>query len=261
MNENKNFLGLPNHILTVVFVLLAVFLGAKAISALKEIKYVGAGVPATNIISVNGKGEVIAVPDIATFSLTVSEESPVVATAQKSATTKMNSILDFLKKSGVEDKDIKTTNYNIYPRYEYPGSMLYNNGKRTLAGYVVSQSIEVKVRKTEEAGKLISGIGEFGAEEVSGLSFSVDKYDELVKEAREKAITEAKENAEKLADALGVDLVRITSYYDQNPIGPMYYGKAVGMGGDMMNESSVAPELPAGENKIISNVSISYEIK
>ncbi len=250
---------------TLVAAVLSLFLLVQVIAEFKGLKYIG-GQNMMASISVSGKGEVVAMPDIATFSFSVTEESPVVATAQADATKKMNDILAFLKKNGVEDKDIKTTNYTISPRYEYAGDRYgqYGTGKRTLVAYVVSQSVEVKVRDIAEAGTLLSGIGEFGANDVSGLSFSVDAYDALVKEAREKAIAEARENAEKLARDLGVDLVRVISYYDQGPMYPMYYAKSAmseagyGMGGDMMQ---AAPQLPGGENKIISNVNVTYEIR
>lgn len=244
---------------------LSLFLLVEAISGIKGLKYIG-GQNMTGTISVAGKGEVVAVPDIATFSFSVTEESPVVATAQAQATKKVNDILAFLEKNGVEERDVKTTNYSIYPRYEYAGDRYgqYGTGKRTLAAYVVSQSVEVKVRNIAEAGTLLTGIGEFGANDVSGLSFSVDAYDDLVKEAREKAIAEARENADKLARDLGVRLVRVISYYDQGPMYPMYYAKgmmseaAYGMGGDGMQAN---PQLPGGENKIISNVNVTYEIR
>ncbi|PJE74577.1 MAG: hypothetical protein COV01_00920 [Candidatus Taylorbacteria bacterium CG10_big_fil_rev_8_21_14_0_10_41_48] len=243
---------------------LTLFLLVQSFAGIKGFSYIG-GQNINGTISVSGKGEVIAVPDIATFSFSVSEEAPVVADAQKRATEKTNSILDFLKKNGVEDKDVKTTNYNIYPRYEYTGDRYgsYGTGKRVLVAYVITQSVEVKAREIDTAGTLLSGIGEFGATDVSGLSFSVDKYDDLVKEARAKAIAEARVNAKNLANDLDVSLVRVISYYDQNP-SPIYYAKSAmmessyGMGGDMV---APAPQLPSGENKIISNVSVTYEIR
>ncbi|HRH22986.1 MAG TPA: SIMPL domain-containing protein [Candidatus Paceibacterota bacterium] len=246
----------------VLVALLSLFVLTKIITELKGLPSVGKNNPIMNTITVTGKGEVVTVPDIATFSFSVTEEALVVADAQKKSAEKINAILKFLKDSGVEDKDIKTSNYTIYPRYEYPVVGYYGStGEQVLAGYVVSQSIEVKVRDLDNAGKLLSGIGEYGATDVSGLTFSVDAYDDLLKEAREKAIKEARSDAEKLAKDLGVTLVRITSYYDQGNYPPIYYAKsammdvAVGRGGE------VAPELPSGESKIISNVSVTYEIR
>lgn len=248
---------------TALIFILCLFVATKTLTELKSWDSLGKNSVTVSTISVSGKGEVVAIPDIATFSFTVSEEAAVVADAQEKATKKMNASLDFIKKSGVAEKDIKTTNYNIYPRYEYVGgTTYYPSGKQVLAAYVVSQDIQVKVRNVADAGKLLSGIGEFGVSNVSGLNFSVDKYDDIVKEARAKAISDAKTNAEKLASDLGVRIVRIMDYSDSsyNPT-PVYYAKAMssGYGGDMMSER--APQIPTGENKITSNVTITYEIR
>ncbi|TSC84616.1 MAG: hypothetical protein G01um101417_147, partial [Parcubacteria group bacterium Gr01-1014_17] len=231
-----------------------------------SLRYIGTNPQAQSIISVSGKGEVVAVPDIATFSFSVEKESLFVADAQSEVAKRTNDIIAFLKKNNVSEKDIKTSGYNIYPRYEYVkgtrGEEYFpsTEGKRELVAYVVTQSITVKVRALADAGKLLSGIGELGATNVSGLSFDFDKRDELVREARDKAIADARSEAEKLAKALGVRLVRIVSYNEGGGY-PIYYGKAestaYGMGGD----SRVTPEIPVGEDKLVSQVSITYEIK
>ncbi len=212
----------------------------------------------TSMITVSGKGEVIVKPDIATISFGVTAENLDVAKAQEESATKINKIIDFLKTSGVEEKDIKTVNYSVYPRYDYVNSKTYPyNGKQVLAGYTVSQSVEVKIREIKNAGAILSGVGEFGVTDVGGLNFSVDKYDEEQNKARTAAIKDARAQAEVLAKSLGVKLVRITSF-SENGNYPMYYAKEMSaMGGDMM----VAPQVPTGENKITSNVSITYEIR
>lgn len=242
----------------VLLTLASLFVLVKTLGEIKGYKYIGGGVMATNIISVSGQGEIIAVPDIATFSFTVSEENKVVTQAQEKATSKMNAVIDFLKKNGVADKDVKTTSYTIYPRYEY-ADIAPGYGNQVLAAYVVSQTIEVKVRKIDNAGTLLSGIGSLGGTNVSGLTLSVDNYDDLVKEARSKAIADARANAQKLAKDLGVELGRITSYYDQSPM-PYYSARAEAMGGVYADKVS-APQLPAGENKIVSTINVNYEIK
>ncbi|HEU5114634.1 MAG TPA: SIMPL domain-containing protein [Candidatus Paceibacterota bacterium] len=243
--------------------LLVAFTAAKLVSELKSMKYIGTGIASADTITVSGEGDVIAPPDIATFTFTVQEEGPSVPDAQKKATDNMNAILAYLKKSGVEDRDVKTDSYNIYPRYEYHQTAnmpYYGGGTQVLAAYVVSQTVEIKVRKLDQAGTLLSGIGEFGASNVSGLSFSVDNETQVERQARDKAIADAKEQAQSLAQSLGVSLVRIVSFNEANnrPM-PIYYAKAdavMGMGG-----AESAPSLPTGENKITSNVTITYEIK
>ena len=213
-------------------------------------------------ITFTGKGEVVVKPDIATVSFGVTAENLDVAKAQTEATTKMNKIIDLLKNKGVAEKDIKLTNYNIYPRYDYTPVTLssYGGSKQVLAAYVVSQTVEVKIRDISKAGEILSGVGEFGVTNVSGLTFTVDN-EELVKDqARDLAITDAKAQAKTLAKSLGVRLVKITNY-SENGNYPVYYemnkSMALGTGGS----DAAVPQVPMGENKITSNVSITYEIK
>jgi uncharacterized protein YggE len=243
---------------------LAVFLIVETISGLANIGQGEREYPAQNIISVSGKGEVVAIPDTATFSFAVTEEASTVALAQKAATTKINATIAAFKEKGIADKDIKTTYYSINPRYEYQrGAPTYYPpvGERQLVGYEVSQGIEVKVRNIEKAGEMLSLAGAQGVQNVSGLSFTVDKEEDLKREARDKAIVEAKSEAKKLAKSLGVRITNLVSFSESGPY-PIYakYGFDVSAtrGGF---ESSPAPEVPVGENKIVSNVTITYEIR
>lgn len=249
--------------------LLAVFLFTKSISEIQGWRLIGKDIAPQATVSVSGKGEMVVKPDIVTFSFGVEEESLVVGDAQAAVAKTENAILDFLKKNGVAKDDIKVSGYNIYPRYDYEYNgrtydgrvslPLPGGGKRILAAYVVSEYVEVKLRNLSDAGKLIGGLGELGATNVSGLTFGVDKEEEVLKEAREKAIADAKEKAKRLARDLGVSLVRIVSYSDGGGYPGPYYAKmemATGAARD-----SVSPELPSGTNKIVSQVSITYEIR
>ncbi len=256
-----------SSVLTVI-ILLAVFLGVKSLNALKETSYIGKGVYPSNIVSVNGTGEVYTVPDVASFSFSVIEEGKTVKEAQDKASTKINSIIDAVKALDVDDKDIKTTGYNSYPKYEYTGGYCTNGycppSKQTLTGYEVTQSITVKVRKTDTAGDVLTKVGGLGAQNISGLDFVVDDMDKARDEARAKAIANAKAKAKVLANTLGVKLDTIVSFYESGDYQPpiMY-----GMGGmelkaqAMDASANVAPQLPTGENKVVSNVTITYEIK
>lgn len=230
----------------------------------KQAKYTYTG---PVVISVIGTGEAVAIPDIATFSFTVYAEGADASAAQDKSAESINGILAYLKDQGVEDKDIKNLYYNLNPRYEYMESICNNYGycpagERILRGYEVSHSVEVKVRDTSKAGDLISGVGSKGATDVSGLQFTVDDAEATKAEAREKAIADAKEKAEQLAEDLGVRIVRMTSFWENQP-----YPYDYGYGGDMRMESSAAydtgavPAIPMGENTTTVQVNISYEVK
>jgi uncharacterized protein YggE len=209
-------------------------------------------------IPVTGKGEVTAVPNIASFSYSVVELGKDVAEAQSKATTKNNAIIDYLKGKGIEAKDIKTANYSIYPKYEYNPT----SGKSVLTGYEVNMSVDVKVRKAEDAGEILTQVGTWGVSYVSGLNFTIDDEDDLKRQARDLAIEDAREQARELARKLGVDLGDIVSYYeieDYNPY-PMYDSYA-GMEAKSSMAPQMAPTLEAGEQKIVRRVSISFEIE
>jgi len=246
--------------------ILIIFFVIVSIKEAKSIGYVGTNPNTSNTITVNGTGDAVAIPDIATFSFSVTETAKTVADAQAQATVKTNDALKAIRDGGVADKDIQTTSYSINPHYEYQNNVCisaYNcpTGKQVLTGYDVSQSIQVKIRDLSKAGALFTAIGSLAVQNVNGLSFSVDKPESVQAEARSKAIADAQERAAKLADDLGVSLVRITSFYESNNQ-PIYAKYGMGEARVMSTDAAApVPSIPAGEQKITSNVTITYEIK
>lgn len=266
MNTPKNFWTAITGVAGILFVFLVII----SIKGIKEIGYVGSA-DTTSTINVEGTANVVALPDIATFTFTVTETAKTVAEAQQKATAKSNAALDSLKNQGVADRDISTQSYNINPRYEYqktvcPAGLASSisycpEGKSVLTGYDVSQSTEVKVRDLTKAGAILTSIGSLGVQNVYGLNFTIDEPTKIQAEAREKAINAAKEKARKLADQLGVRLVRIVSFSESAGGGyprPVY--NAYGKGGDMV-AAEAAPSIPTGEQKYASYVNITYEIQ
>src|SRR3989338_9684199 len=259
--------GFGKFIIAVLGLFLIFFIAVKIAKDIKAYDYIGRDVSSPNTISVSGKGEIVAKADIATFTFNVLEESPDVSDAQSRAAKKINDIIQFLKNNGIEEKDIKTINYNIYPRYDYiklpEKSQIIPpvRDNRVLIGYEVNQGIEVKVRKIDSAGTVLSGVGNLGASNVSGLNFSIDEEDKLRKEARDLAIEDARENGKILARSLGVKVVRIINFSESGYF-PIYREKfgAADMYMSVGGASSV-PEIPTGENKITSQVNIVYEIR
>ena len=249
----------------IIGIMAIIALGAYTYHTIKVSQYMYSG---PTSITVTGVGEVVATPDIATFSFNVNEKADDAVTAQNQAKQTMDAIVAYLKNAGIEERDIKTEYYNLNPRYEYPEVVCTAfgcppQGEPTLIGYEVTQSVSVKVRDTAKAGELLSGVGAQGAKNVSSLSFTIDDTKALEAEARTMAIEDAKQKAEELAENLNARLVRINGYWEEQNGGyppPMpYYGKG---GADMaMSESLQAANLPTGENKITTRVNISYEIR
>jgi uncharacterized protein YggE len=133
-------------------------------------------------------------------------------------------------------------------------------GNQVLKGYEVRQSTTVKVRDTAKAGDLLAGVGTKGATEVSGLNFTFDDPNTIQTQARDKAIADAKTKADALAKQLGVSLVRVTSF-NENAGGtgprPVQYALASGAA----DTKAVAPEISVGQNNVIDDVNITYEIR
>lgn len=251
---------------TILAIILSVFVGVKTLNALKEYSYIGKDIPAMNVVSVIGKGEISIKPDVASFTYTVLEEGKTAGEAQDKATTKSNAAIKALKDAGIEDKDIKTVGYNIFPKYEYTSSVCTKfscpPSRSIISGYEVSQSVEVKVRDIEKAGDILALIGGLNVSSVSGLNFVVDDMDALKAEVRKQAIIDAKEKAKVLSKELGVKFDSIVSFYETGD--DMYppimseraYGSAM-----PMDAIKVSPSLPAGENKLTTQVTITYSVK
>jgi len=256
-------------VLLITLGLLSLFLLTKSIGEINAYDKKEAG-QQQNLISITGEGEVFAVPDIATVSFGAVAEAKTMSGAQKALNEQIDKAMRFLKDSGIADKDIKTQNYNSYPKYEqkYSGapvacSQYYcptGNSKSVIIGYEATQSVSVKIRNTDDTGKIIDGLGKTGLSNISGPDFSIDDEDALKMEARKKAIDDAKKKARALARDLGVRLGDITSF-NENTDGQMYYASNMLM--DAKSSAPVSPEanLPKGENKITSSVTISWEIK
>ena len=210
-----------------------------------------------NTISVTGEAEISVVPDVATINLTVESENIDLNKSLDDNSQRMNNVINFVKSKGVEDKDIKTTYYDIYPRYEYEED--YRN--RYLAGYEVTQTINIKIRDLTQVGDIIAGAATYGANNVSSLSFIVDDDASVKEEAQAMAIANAKVNAEKLEKELGVKFSKIVGFSESsNNPAPVYYDYAQNESAGSAKTMS-APSIQTGENTITSTVYITYEIK
>lgn len=249
----------------------SLYLAGQFINGLKENSFIGRTPENPATINVSGTGEAFAAPDVANISFSVTKDAKTVAEAQKLSADGINAIMAFLEENKIEKKDIQTTGYNLYPKYEYQRSVAclnYNgngycpNGKQILVGYTVSQSVVVKVRKIDDAGTIIGGLGEKGATDISGINLEVDEPEMVQAEARDKAIKNAKEKAQILAKSLGVRLVRIVSYSDGGNYPVYAFGRGGGEAKMIAADMAVpAPEIPVGQNQYSSNVTITYEIQ
>ena len=244
-------------------IIIAVFAGIATIfvavltwNAIETHGTIGRPADVRDTITINGEGTVTSQPDIARMQIGVITEAKQVADAQAQNTEKTNAIIKSFSSFGIEEKDIQTSNYQINPRYDY------NDGRQNLRGYQVSQTVSVKIRDLSKIGDVLARAGELGANQVQGVTFDIDEPTELEREARDKAIADAKEKAEALGRSLGIRLGNVIGFYESGSGGdpvPMYRAyaedSAMGIGG------AEAPSIQAGTYDVIKNVSLTFEIK
>lgn len=240
-------------------VVLVIYFGVLTWNAVKQHDYIGRENKQVYTIAITGEGKVTAIPDIAEISLGIQTDKPTVAVAQKENTDKMNQIISQLKGMGIDAKDIQTTNYSIYPRYDY------SNGRQAVLGYTVSQNVAVKIRNLDKVGDIVDKAGSLGANQVGSLNFTIDEPEVIKQQAREKALLNAKEKAEALAKIAGVRLGKLVSFTESGSGQPMpiynnYAMKslAVGMGGD--SAAAPASAVEPGSQDVIIDVMVTYEV-
>jgi uncharacterized protein YggE len=251
MENSRNFM---NFAITICALCIA---GLAVIFGIIQFKNLSSPV---GIITVEGSGYANAVPDLAIINFTIHNEAKTTAAAQEIIKQKSEQALELLKKSGIEQKDIKTENYSTNPKYEYPAAPIcaklpcLSRPSPVLLGYEGRQVVEVKVRQIDKVSDLLIALGAIEINELSAPNFIVEDVTKSQEEARAKAIEAAKLKAKKLSRELGVKLGRITTFNENNnSYQPrMYMAVAAAT-----EKSSITP----GENKITSNVFISYEIK
>lgn len=242
---------------------LIVFVAILSINALKDIGSTDQNEAEQNTIVVRGEGEAFAVPDVARFTYAVVEQGNTVSEAQELATEKWNSILEYLEDEGIAEEDVKTIGFNISPVYERQSS---NSGfrppevDREIVGYTVRQTAEVKVRDTENVGAVLSGVGERDVRNLSGLSLTVEDEEEVRAQARTQAIEHAREKAESLARALDVRLGDVVGFQESNVFPYSPRGLGMEFADEAMEEGTSTPEIPMGENRIVVDVEVTFQI-
>jgi len=205
---------------------------------------------ASGELAVIGEGKVDVVPDTANVNLGIVVSNAVtVDTAQQRINEVNNAIVASLKDLGIKEEDIKTSNYSINPDYNY------QTGDNQITGYSGNATINIKVRNTDLLPEVISKGTEAGANQVLGTSFIIDEPEKYREEARNKAIENARKQAKKLANNLGIRLGKVTNIVEESgsAIPPIFRESAIGIGGDS------SPDLQPGSQTITSTVTLYFD--
>jgi len=206
-------------------------------------------------VSVDGSSTIKAAPDTVEIQIIVVSEAPD-ATAQTINAEKAEKIINFLKETGLEEKEIRTTGTNFYPNKRW------ENGKEIDLGYKAENSLQIKTKKIELISKIIDGSIVKGAERVSGLTYSLSEEGKegLMNDLIASAINDAKTQAESAAASLGETISGVKSVIViKEYSSPIYREKAM-LDGGSSNDMTSTPVLP-GELDYTINVSVEFFIK
>jgi uncharacterized protein YggE len=246
-----------------IAVLLGLFLLVATFAQLKSYKYIGSGLPASNVITVQGHGEVDKAPDTAKFSFTIQNEAKDTATAQDAVSQKVTTVKTDLMAAGIEEKYITTDSYNSYPNYEYRTDSCIKapcGNQQVLKGYIVSQNVKVSVKDLSKSEAVAGILGKDGVTSIDGPNLGFEDAHAVSNEARDEAIADAKVQADKLAQSLGVSLVRIVSFNENGNNVPRAYDTKA-MSAMAPQTAGSVPNIPTGVQTVTSDVSITYEIR
>lgn len=215
-------------------------------------------IPAKNTLTVSGEGKIYAKPDVAIVEMSVISQNKDVKVVQNENDQKMQQVVNFLKESGIDEKDIKTLQYNLQPEYDY-------NWCRTgdfpvycppkLVGYILTQSVQAKIRDLNHVGEIIGNLSSAGVNQISSISFIIDDDAAIKAAARKEAIAEAKKKAQTMAEEANIQLGKIIGLSESiSGAAPqrMVFAK----------DSIEAPApIEAGTNEVVVSVFVTYEIK
>lgn len=205
-------------------------------------------------ITVVGESRVSAVPDSAVLTTGVVSTGKTADEALGANSKAVSALIETIKAAGVEPRDIATSSFSLQPQYATAQGSQRETPR--LVGFEVRNSVRVTVRDLAALGPLLDKMVQAGANQASGLSFTLSNRGKLEQEARVGAVKDAMDQAAVVAGAAGLRLVRIVS------ITPEADGSGPIMPAPMFMKADaarMAVPVEAGEIEVRGRASIVYE--
>lgn len=247
---------IPSWLLKLISGAVAVLLLILIVEQLVNISHKAQVIDDKHIVTISAQGKITAKPDLLEISAGVIANGATAVEAQRQNTEKMNQVIAYLKSQGIDPKDIQTTNYSDQPNYDYRVTPPVING------YVANQMVVAKVHNLDSAGALLDGLTKNGANQINSANYTFADPDAIREQARELALSNAKDKAQKLAQAAGVKLGALVTFTeDQNPNPypiPYAMDAAVGKGsGPVAAPTQIEP----GSQDVTATVTVTYSLK
>ena len=209
--------------------------------------------PLTPTLTASGDGSVMVVPDIAVVTIGVASRARTAGAALAANSTDLSKAIAAIKGAGVDEKDIATSGFGIDPVYAEPRAGEVSQAP-AIIGYSVSNSVTVTIRDIGKSGGILDQVVSAGANQVTGISFSIADAKSANDSALKSAIAETLAKGTLMADAAGVKLVRVLSVStaDGAPPRPVFAAMA-------MKAAPSVPVMP-GQQSVTANATITWEI-
>ena len=210
-------------------------------------------------ITIEGRGDVRAAPDMALINSGVTTQGATAREALDANTAAMAELIAALKDAGIEARDIQTSGFSVNPNYVYSDARddLGYTLPPKMNGYQVSNTVTVAVRKLDDLGSILDKSVNVGANTINGISFSVADPTELYNQARKEAFADARAKAELYATASNATLGDLESISESqsfnSPQPTPQYARA-----DMAASKPVPVE--AGEMSFEISVNVKWEL-
>ncbi|MGC8880663.1 MAG: SIMPL domain-containing protein [Minisyncoccia bacterium] len=217
------------------------------------------------IITFSAEGKVFAKPDIAKITFSVITQGEKAEIVQSENDQKMAGLIDFIKKEGIKNEDIKTINYSLNPRYDYTWCLKDKSDNRQcppkIVGYELNQTVEVKIRDFDKINEIIGGLTEKGANQISNISFEVDDIEDYKNLARIEALNKIEKRAKLISQKTSVKLGKIINISESGIYPPVYRVAKSLEASPLPPEETSSASLEPGLKEINVTLSVSYEIK
>lgn len=204
------------------------------------------------LLSINAEGKVTAAPDMGVISLGVLTDGSTAAAAMSENSTRMNALMAALRRAGIAERDVQTSNISVNPQYQY-----VENQPPRLIGYQANNQVSVKVRDVSKLGRVIDAAVSAGGNTVNGVSFTFQDVDAQIDRARTDAIAAARHRADLYARALGMQVVRVISVSEGGGYSPPIPMPVMAMA----RAEAAPPPVAPGEVQTTAAVSVVFELR
>jgi uncharacterized protein len=224
------------------------------------------------LLSVTAEGQSRRTPDLALFSAGVVTQGANAAEALSANSARMDRVVASLKRAGIAERDLQTSAISLQPRYSDPERNAQLRARETrqpyapptelarIVGYEARNTLQVRVRKLGEMGRIIDALVAEGANQVDGPSFTVDDQRAALDEARVEAIGNARSRAELYARAAGLKVSRILSISESGGFYPVQAITVTAMRGGPGAPPPPPPPIAAGEVALGVSLSVQFEL-